>query len=34
MGTLAGTKAMAQAVRGEINNPEYRAAIAKWGIKE
>ena len=34
MGTLAGTKAMAQAVRGEINNPEYREAIAKWGIKE
>lgn len=32
-GTLAGVKAMAQAVRGERNKPEFQAAIKKWGFR-
>ena len=32
-GTLAGGKAMLQAINGETDNPEYKAAIEKWGKK-
>lgn len=33
-GTLAGAKAMKQAINGETNEPEYVSAIQKWGLKE
>jgi ribulose-bisphosphate carboxylase large chain len=33
MGTLAGGKAMIQAINKDFEKPEYEAAIAKWGEK-
>jgi len=33
-GTLAGGKAMIQAIDGNTSEPEYLAAIEKWGLKE
>lgn len=33
-GTLAGGKAMIQAINGNTSEPEYLAAIEKWGRKE
>lgn len=33
-GTLAGGKAMIQAINGNTTEPEYLAAIEKWGLKE
>lgn len=32
-GTLAGGKAMIQAINGETDQPEYLAAVEKWGKK-
>ena len=34
MGTLSGGLAMRQAIDGNLDNKEYKAAIEKWGIKE
>jgi ribulose-bisphosphate carboxylase large chain len=34
MGTLSGGLAMRQAIDGNIDKPEYKAAIEKWGTKE
>ena len=34
MGTLAGGKAMRQAIDGNFDSPEYLAAIKKWGHQE
>jgi ribulose-bisphosphate carboxylase large chain len=31
-GTLAGTKAMRQAIDGDVDAPEYKVAIDKWGF--
>jgi ribulose-bisphosphate carboxylase large chain len=33
MGTLAGGKAMIQAINQDIDHPEYEAAIQKWGLQ-
>jgi ribulose-bisphosphate carboxylase large chain len=33
-GTLDGVRAMRQAINGELDKPEYTAAIAKWGYIE
>ena len=33
-GTKAGGLAMRQAIDGEFENPEYKAAIEKWGIEK
>jgi ribulose 1,5-bisphosphate carboxylase large subunit-like protein len=33
-GTLAGTKAMRQAIDNDLEKPEYRSAIEKWGLKK
>ena len=34
MGTLSGGLAMRQAIDGQFDNPEYLAAIDKWGTKQ
>ena len=33
MGTLAGGKAMIQAINGDTDHPEYKSAIEKWGFQ-
>ena len=33
-GTLAGTRAMYQAINGEVDGAEYKTAIEKWGFIE
>jgi len=33
-GTRAGARAMRQAIEGDVNEPEYLSAIAKWGLIE
>lgn len=32
-GTISGAKAMRQAIDGQLDQPEYLSAIAKWGLK-
>ena len=34
MGTLSGGKAMIQAINGDVDQPEYKSAIEKWGMKQ
>jgi ribulose 1,5-bisphosphate carboxylase large subunit-like protein len=34
MGTRSGGIAMIQAINGEFENPEYKAAIEKWGDRK
>ena len=34
MGTLAGGKAMTQAINKDFKKEEYKSAIEKWGFKE